>query len=379
MTQSVGDCRVRTLEILSYFILLFSLSYLFLMLLQDVWDGGNAWKQGDWLINSQAGTVRRSLLGDFTFLLSDAFRTSPLIMLSVIQALFLVSLFYLFARLGQFVPTAVLFVVVCSPAFFPLFWASDPQGSLRKELIGFVAIILLVLSLKVGSRAGLWVSIVIYFLAVFSHEALTAFMPLIVYLIFIYGRSKLSTYEIWVSCTALVVISIAAITFALIFASGPGAQAVCGVVMDYNLPQRLCGGAIKWLDRGVLDGYSKVVNMADGLVILKFLLVYVYCFLGIVTVLATKEQLTFLLYAFVATGSPFLPLYFIAVDWGRWLSLHFFSFSILIVAKCVLGSETPMVLRSVTFSFFVGIFLLFFGTPGHTLGFLLGGSLMRFF
>ncbi|MGX9352346.1 hypothetical protein ACS3QZ_14180 [Shimia sp. W99] len=379
MKSSVQGRGTRTLEILSVFVLLSSLSYLFLRLIHDVRHGGNPWKQGDWLINSQAGTVRRSLTGDFTFLVSDLLHTNPLIVLSTIQALLLVSLFYFFAKLGRFVPSALLFVLVCSPAFFPLFWASDPQGSLRKELIVFVSVVVLTLSLKAGSRAGLWGSIFLYVVAVFSHEALTAFMPLVLYLIPIYGRSTFSTYEIWISCAVVVLASMAAITFVMLFSSGPGAQAVCGVLIDYNLPEQLCNGAVKWLDRGVSHGYSRVLNMADGFAILKFLAVYVFCFSGIFAVTATRENLPFLLAAFVATGVSFFPLYFIAVDWGRWLSFHFFSFTILIMANYIFKSDSPVRANSATASFTVGIFLLVLGTPAHTLGFLPGGAVARFF
>ena len=82
----------KLFKILYYTILIFTTAYIFLQLKFDLNAGGNPWKQGDWLINSEAGLVRRSIAGDFIFFLSDIFKIPILNMVVLVQTIFLLML-----------------------------------------------------------------------------------------------------------------------------------------------------------------------------------------------------------------------------------------------------------------------------------------------
>jgi len=72
-----------------------SAAYVLLHLIRDVWNGGHAWKQGDWLINSENVVVRRSLSGDVILAISDVLDISPLFVVAGVQAALVILLYTL--------------------------------------------------------------------------------------------------------------------------------------------------------------------------------------------------------------------------------------------------------------------------------------------
>ena len=80
-------------------ILLLGFLYVSLRVLYDYIAGGNSWKQGDWLINNAAGSIRRGPLGSFIISIDDLVDSNPLFVVSVIQIALLAVLFITFRLL----------------------------------------------------------------------------------------------------------------------------------------------------------------------------------------------------------------------------------------------------------------------------------------
>ena len=69
--------------------LLLAALYILQQSVQNYQDGGDLWKQGDWLINSELGPVRRAFLGNIILRISDISNTSPLLITWLIQVILL--------------------------------------------------------------------------------------------------------------------------------------------------------------------------------------------------------------------------------------------------------------------------------------------------
>ena len=119
----------------------FAVLYSFYKLFVNYRNGGNMWKQGDWLINSEMLPIRRAFMGDIILGISDTLNTSPLLVTIMFQTtLFLMLVCLLCILLRQKEVKPAIWVILISPAFFVFFWASDQQGSMRKELFIYLAL-----------------------------------------------------------------------------------------------------------------------------------------------------------------------------------------------------------------------------------------------
>ena len=338
-------------------------------------SGGNGWHQGDWLINSSAGLVRRALIGDFVLLFANLSGLNPLLILSTLQAVLLVSLYYLLYRLKDFVSLPIMFVLVCSPAFFPIFWWADWLASLRKEMIVFVSILLLVYSIHHRFLMAFGFSALLFAIAVFSHEGLITFAPLVAYIGFFRTKDVFSDKARKIYIATICFVSVLAAIYGFLFAEGPGSDAVCNTLMNYKLSPDICLGAIKWLDISMAEVFNMITQEKTLLSFLLFLIMYVMFFVPIFYVTVTKDNALRIFLYFILSGIVFIPLYFVAGDWGRWISYHFFSFAAIILLdgsnnrKCF---ESAAKMASV---FLIGIIFPMTITPSITYGFMKGGVL----
>ena len=100
-----------------------------------VQDGGHRFGQGDWLINSAGGLVRRAFGGDFILIASDSLGVDPLTFVFVAQismiVVFLAIILERFLRLG--LNDFLLFLLI-SPSFIGA-WAIADGMAFRKEIL----------------------------------------------------------------------------------------------------------------------------------------------------------------------------------------------------------------------------------------------------
>jgi hypothetical protein len=156
------------------------LFYLLYQLFLDFSLGGNNWKQGDWLINELSGPIRRGLFGSALLRISDVIGLNPLLLLILFQAA-IVTLIFAVVGVSAFklgAPDKVVLLLL-SPAFVMFFWFNDPQGSVRKEILAYLAFLpLIVAAIRGrGSLLALALSITAYAIAMAAHEANVFFLP----------------------------------------------------------------------------------------------------------------------------------------------------------------------------------------------------------
>jgi hypothetical protein len=222
-----------------------------------------------------------------------------------------------------------------SPAFllFPFF---DTNGGYRKEIIIFLsfAIISFYYAKKDINGYSLLVSFVFFLLAVFSHEMSAMALPFYLYVIFKSTKLKFLQKRTGIAWAVLFTLTAA---FAVILAVKlPGNKdityGICKSLMLRGFTNDICNGAIKWLSFDVTYGFSSVKNNINAYIfVYPFLL-----FMAMIPVFLTNwlsiERLSIFILGFFA----FLPLYFVALDWGRWIHIFVFFIYLIILSESVI-------------------------------------------
>lgn len=290
--------------------------------------GGNPWKQGDWLIHGLAGPIRRGPFGTALLAISDAVGISPLALLIGLQGLIVAAIFLVVAAAAFMlkVPDRLLLVLL-SPAFLILFWFNDPQGSMRKEMLAYLAFLPLVLAAMRGQRTYLApiLATTIYGIAVLAHEGNVFFLPFLWLAIWL----MLPTHASLVNRAAVIafpgVLALLAGLWAMMHPSVPNTDLICMHLVQRGLDWSICEGAIAYLETRPQEG-----TMHPGRLLSthfrSFLLIYTACLLPFRLFFDKSPRLDLWFIAVVGSGLAFLPLYLLAGDYGRWLSLHVSAF-----------------------------------------------------
>lgn len=277
------------------------------------------WITGDWLINYTNGFVRRGLLGEVATTLSSKFNASILNLVLLIKfSAYLVwtAFFFLIAlkkRIGLFEMTLIL-----APWAF-LFDLHDPLSSGRKELLLFcvftVFIYLLIIKTKKDTKplanwAFYYLLIALPLLTIIHEGLFFYFQFFLIPLLFIGGGDKpLVTFGI------PYLISLIILLILYIFFKGDISYAIsiCNSLLEQNIPQSICDGAINALNPKTMYFTSFFFKTYIPLFLLTTIPLFFY------TKIFSTIPLQKIIIIFLICLLPTLPLYYLAFDWGRWI------------------------------------------------------------
>lgn len=314
------------------YLFIFSCSVFIAHFCLTIFNGGNDWQQGDWLINNHGITIRRGMLGSAIFMLSDLINVNPLNFLYVLQAGILFFLFSNFYKIMELLLKLhdEFILLITSSSFFLIYWASAPLVGLRKEALVFLAVSCL---LVWGIRRNdffLWIGCIICALGILGHEANILFLPAFIYIFFIFIDGKLKASYLW-PYTIIIIASFYTAWITVIHTTA-NPKLVCDELLSRGLSERLCGGAINYLSTSSVDAFNsyKSYIRIQGLIV--FPIAYIMGALASFYFIYLSNIRKQLVTLYVLTALPFFPLYIIAVDWGRWASFHLSSFAFIIMA-----------------------------------------------
>jgi hypothetical protein len=305
--------------------------------------GGCPWRTGDWLINYQGGFVRRGLLGEAAWHLSQRLDASLLALISFVQ----VALHFLVGMLAWRLLRlagggSIATVLLLSPAFmgFPFY---DPQGGFRKDLVmlvAFAATLLawrrlspdVILPLAVGTG-------MVYGVATLAHEATFFFTPFVVYLVWIAHKVGGLTSRQASGMALAVMLPPASAFVASVLAHGNAAQVQLvreSLLVAGVQPVVLCEGAAI---AALADGPPAVSAVAAYALDTGGLFAYpLMALLAATPFLWVRVEPTLRWPAFCFVGSVALaPLFVFALDWGRWIYLFVAHATLLVYALAASG------------------------------------------
>lgn len=362
----------------SIFVILSTISFLYysLQLLLNYQRGGNEWKQGDWLINSENGPIRRSFTGDLFIWISDLTGANILVPVIATQILFALLLYVAIVRLIKFDKTNVLLLLALSISFFIFFWTANPQGSGRKEVIAFAAMALIALALRNKSVVLSIVGFLLFSISVLGHEAMILFLPALTAAYILCFNNLRNDTIIHVCFFVSSIASLIAFYFALTNSGSSNVSMICEPLIARGALPEICDGAIKFLENDMKYGMEAVLERVDPYVIFQLLIGYSLALAPAIYVatISSNKKLSFSI--IVLSGLPFLPLYVFAVDFGRWVNFHIFSIFFLFAAAMSskrITFDKPLGARVLILAFLVGALI----TYSHTRSLILGGAVSR--
>jgi hypothetical protein len=324
------------------------LTYLELIFAATVFFGihtalqADPWAIGDWLINYHAGFVRRGLTGEVALGIGHALHFSPLVVVSLMQFACYAAVFYSVHRL--LINTRLSFwaaTLVLSPATlgFPIL---EQQGGFRKEiiLIGGLGILIL-LTLRRPARNTLLVvyTSLLIVVCVLSHESLILFGAYIV------AALAIGLGDIPRALKLSIVPAVLAVVALILVSHHPGnAQMARDICSSLGYPATIpppapCSGSIDYLGRNLTYAreqlfiyyrtfhYQYIYPVLAALALLPVALAY----RSLWRQPAVRRSLNIIAAAALFSFAASSPLFYYALDWGRWIYIHVFCIMLLLL------------------------------------------------
>lgn len=302
-------------------------------------SGGDAWQQGDWLISNAAGPVRRGISGSVLIWVSDSINVNLLAVVMATQILVFLAYGFVIAKKSLEIGLSDrVLILLLSPAFIG-FYVNDFQAAFRKESIALLAFLPLLYASESRQKSIALAAItaLIYGFSLFAHEANIFLLPFLLAGIWLSVRATGNT-AIWATCAAAVLVAaVAAFFFAINNTSVDDVAPICQAVVERGLGSDICDGAISFVGNSVSDTTEFVVWLLQSQNQTMFVQSYMLAFVPIFLVLkGTKNRVRLFLIA-CATSVIFLPLYFVTIDWGRWLYVNISAVTLILLIAARFG------------------------------------------
>ena len=292
---------------------------------------------GDWLITFRAGFVRRGLSGSSMLALSDLLNIPANFVVMFIQMiLYLIYMFTFFFLIRKKEIDIWFILLLLSPATL-LFPINDSATVGRKEIMLFCifGFYLYCLSKKMLENYFM-VSVfsIALLIATLFHELIFFYTPY--FIVAAYINSVRDKQPFRPSKPLLVILGSALIMVPLYYSKTIYGGIICEELVKRGLKSKVCfgviGGPYEFSFSTLLDMYSN-----DG----YYWSYGIGLLLGLIPVVLwlknLKSEVVSLKKALIAVLLLFLfsfPLFFLAIDWGRWINIHFimliFTFTLLL-------------------------------------------------
>jgi len=298
----------------------------------------NSWIAGDWLMNYEAGILRRGLSGEIILLINNYSSISVTYLLIFIQiSLFFIFLYFFFKILHKKKINLLFLFLLFSPSTIA-FTFYDPLAVGRKEVIFFAFYTFYLFYLLNNLNWSVLRNLLFFligFLFVLIHEIFIFFSTFFVFTKFFYlykNNSKLNIINLSNELLLIIGSFIAAIILIFFSSNDPNVKdLVCNRLIENGLSSEICTGALTEII------FSKYLNSYKSFGLLEYIISYGYLktytisiilfFIPLIIFLFSqntnkKEKNIFII--FLIFQLIFLISIFIVVnDWGRYLNIYF--------------------------------------------------------
>ena len=283
----------------------------------------------EWVINYQGGFVRRGLIGELVFQISNLFNLNLRFTFLIFQSFFYLIFYYLiYDLLKNINPNYFVVLAIFSPVFviFPL---AELEALGRKEILMFIV---LLISIKLyfyyfnNNLLLIFISTVFPIL-ILTHEAVIFYSFFFISLILITKQNinKLYFFKLFVFSLP----SLISIYFVYFYPhSIEETEKMC---QELNKIGEQCGLAAAFISKRI-DTHIAEVNW-ETIHVLRYIFIFIAGFFALIY-LSSKSKLnknlinpffvnkTFLLH-FIILIVPTLSMFVIAVDTGRWTNMSY--------------------------------------------------------
>jgi len=358
------------------FIVLFFGSVFVFLIFQAIKLGStyppDQWEIGDWLINYQGGFIRRGLLGEIFLRVSRILGINIVILVLIIQVFFyLVFLVYTcrLALKSTFSPLNA--AIIFSPAFI-LFPVLDPQGGFRKEILLFTLLAIDCFYLgTTDKKIARGLPIIVGLAAVIivlSHEIFAVYLPYVLCAFIIYDKGfGPASKKILLALLPAMAIAI----FIVLFSKGDSQviNSICNSLKTSAPSDCFRTGAIFWIGQSMSFAHKYVLERIQENTLLTYAILAFLAFLpfGILPFTGqfsrsfeNKDLRFWLIICIAASIIGSLPLFWIGIDYGRFIFIHVTCLSLL--ALMLTRENTDLTPRPASVQFIAWALVLLFVT-----------------
>ncbi len=302
----------------------------------------DGWMTADWLINFQAGFVRRGLSGEIILWLADLLTLKPNIVVLWITALFHITYMIMLFLLVYRKEVNIWFVVFLLSPPILLFAIYDPETSGKKEIILFFIFSIFIWLLekkKLKSFFSNFLFSIFIMLGMMCHELIFFYTPYFV--IAAYLKSKIDGTPFHLSKIVFLVLGPSLVLITLyLFGKTLNTTEICSVLLEKGLSENICSGILAWpQDFSIKDIIAYEINARYhynyGICLLLGIAPFACFIKSLKSPLATLKRF-FIVFLLLFLFS--FPLFILAIDWGRWLNIHFM---LLLLISTLLLKDNP--------------------------------------
>lgn len=318
---------------------LFGLAASWQLLIGILFYDGRPYRQGDWLINTINQPIRRGPIGTMLINVSDWLQTTPVIATMLLQMLlFFILTIALFAAVYAFMRRPAYALLLTSPAFFPIYWVAEEKAAGRKELIVMTSMcLLLVIPLlppKFRKPMAVFATLMFLFGCI-GHELTVLLTPAFAVIFYITVQPDLRDRSFQISTAVFLAIVGTALIYALTYSRVEDYMTVCQPLLERGLQEKICEGAIYWLEGDLDYAWMQMEERFTLINLTGFALACVLITAPILYVISLHREKKMLFIALALIFLPIFPLFVVALDWGRWVSIIFSTFILLLMALSI--------------------------------------------
>ena len=300
----------------------------------------------DWLINYSNGFVRRGFVGELLFKFSEILNINIQYIVFVLLIL-VIGIFYLksYQLLSKIKLNLVYYFLIFSSLFY-FFYLNNHSAGIRKEFLLFIFFTYLVLKISLNKNHNyLWSFSVIFPFLILIHEGLIFYLIFYIFFILLILNNKNYKSFSYQFIFLLIFSSIFTILSIKFNGSTEHVLQICQSLKNQVKDSCTSSGAIYHLKDGLVYSINHVLREHDLKSLTQWSLIAFYCYLPLIYIIrkakfkknlfiekklnisSKKLFILLILLSFVSI----LPLFVVAFDWGRWLSIHFHLLSLILI------------------------------------------------
>ena len=285
----------------------------------------------DWLINYQGGFVRRGLIGEFFFQIYKYFNIRIDVLIFLFVSLFYILFSFNFFKILKDIKLNFLNLLIIFSPFSFLYPVMDQKASGRKDIFFLLLLSFLCLYLrKIKFKYQKYLIIFFSILSILTHTGFLFLVPMFIMLFIILNNKELFK-SLFIELIYIVVSILVVIFFIYNHTSisSSNIELICNSIKDYVRPDCNSVGYISTLDWSLklnLELKKKLwMTQNYNLFYFKyFLITFAPILFALYFSKFNKKKINTLV-VFLFTLISVFPLFYIGVDYGRYLYISYLS------------------------------------------------------
>ena len=284
------------------------------------------WTISEWLINYQGGFTRRGLIGEIVFQISKLSSLTIRETILTFQITIYLLYFYLLYKFLKDTNNNILFIFAIFSPLFVIYPIAEVEVLGRKEIFIYVSFLLVVniFSIKnIQNRHYFYFSIILM-ISCLIWEGFVIYISYFIFILILKNNLVLNKSFLTKLTISLIPLSI---SFYFVFfhrLDENGLKMMCQSINE-------CYGAISYLNRSLSSNISEVTSKFQISFLIRYILVLIIGFFPLFLLIKNsklnyKQKFKndyFYLIFFIIIFTPSLIFYYIAQDWGRWVSISY--------------------------------------------------------